>query len=390
MRRLPLDYAIRNLGRSPTRLLLTVGGSGLLVLIVLTAAAFVRGMGLSLQGSGGANNVILLGTGSEESVERSEIGARVAGIVAGTIRGIREDMGTPFVSPEVHVQLPTRLARDGERGALVMVRGVTPAALLVHDQVRLVEGRLPMQGRNEVMVGGATSTRLGVRSDELAVGGELWIDKQPWIIVGRFEALGTVMDAEIWTSLTDLKTAMKRETDSCVILTLDPQAGEYSDVDLFARTRLDLELTAIPETAYYARLSAFFAPIRAVVWITAGLIAIGGLLGGLNTMYAAFVSRVREFGTLQALGFRRVAILASLVQESVVATAAGALIGSALGLWLLDGVAVRFSIGAFGLVVDAPVLGVSLGAGLILGVIGAMPPGIRCLRMPIPSALKAV
>lgn len=314
----------------------------------------------------------------------------MAGIVAGTIRGIREDMGTPFVSPEVHVQLPTRLARDGERGALVMVRGVTPAALLVHDQVRLVEGRLPMQGRNEVMVGGATSTRLGVRSDELAVGGELWIDKQPWIIVGRFEALGTVMDAEIWTSLTDLKTAMKRETDSCVILTLDPQAGEYSDVDLFARTRLDLELTAIPETAYYARLSAFFAPIRAVVWITAGLIAIGGLLGGLNTMYAAFVSRVREFGTLQALGFRRVAILASLVQESVVATAAGALIGSALGLWLLDGVAVRFSIGAFGLVVDAPVLGVSLGAGLILGVIGAMPPGIRCLRMPIPSALKAV
>lgn len=390
MRRLPFDYAIRNLGRSRTRLLLTVGGSGLLVLIVLTAAAFVRGMGLSLRGSGGLHNVILLGTGSEESVERSEIGARVAGIVSGTLRGIREEMGTPFVSPEVHVQLPTRVTRDGERGPLVMVRGVTPAALLVHDQVRIVEGRLPMQGRNEVMVGGTTATRLGVRPDDIGVGGTLWIDQQPWAIVGRFEATGTVLDAEVWTSLTDLKTAMKRETDSCVILTLDPKAGEYADVDLFARTRLDLELTAIPEVAYYARLSAFFAPIRAVVWITAGLIAVGGLLGGLNTMYAAFVSRVREFGMLQALGYRRGAILMSLVQESVVATAAGALLGSALGIWLLDGLAVRFSIGAFGLVVDAPVLGLSLGAGLMLGIIGALPPGVRCLRLPIPSALKAV
>ena len=41
MRILPLEYAVRNLGRSPGRLVLTVGGSMLVVLLVLTAAGFI-------------------------------------------------------------------------------------------------------------------------------------------------------------------------------------------------------------------------------------------------------------------------------------------------------------------------------------------------------------
>jgi hypothetical protein len=124
--------------------------------------------------------------------------------------------------------------------------------------------------------------------------------------------------------------------------------------------RPDLELVAMRESDYYAALASFFAPIRAVVWITASLIVLGGILGGLNTMYAAFVSRVREFGTLQAIGFRRRAILLSLVQESTVATVAGTLIACAIGVLLLDGIAVRFSLGAFGLIVDTFVLALSL------------------------------
>ena len=40
MRLLPFDYAVRNLGRSPTRLVLSVLGSTLVVLLVLAAGAF--------------------------------------------------------------------------------------------------------------------------------------------------------------------------------------------------------------------------------------------------------------------------------------------------------------------------------------------------------------
>jgi ABC-type antimicrobial peptide transport system permease subunit len=56
---------------------------------------------------------------------------------------------------------------------------------------------------------------------------------------------------------------------------------------------------------------------------------------------------------------------------------------------LLDGLTVRFSMGVFGLVIDSSVLLLALAAGLFLGVIGALPPAYRCLRLPIAEALKA-
>ncbi|HAO95475.1 MAG TPA: hypothetical protein DCQ96_05400, partial [Verrucomicrobiales bacterium] len=70
---LPITYAIRNLFRDPVRLLQTVGGSALVVLLVIAAASLNHGMEELLQASGSSKNVILVGTGSEESVERSEV-----------------------------------------------------------------------------------------------------------------------------------------------------------------------------------------------------------------------------------------------------------------------------------------------------------------------------
>jgi putative ABC transport system permease protein len=390
MKLLPFDYAVRNLGRSTSRLMLSIFGSALVVLLVLAAAAFVRGMDASLRSTGQADNVIILGAGSEESIERSEIEAGVGGLAAATIRGIRTRAGQAYVSPEVHVQLPVTLSPDQERGPTVLVRGITPAAMLVHSDVQIVDGRSPRAGYDEVMAGAMLAVKLGVSDDLLSVGRQIYIDHSPLTIVGRFASPGTVTQAELWVPLTDLKQATKRETDSCVVLTLDPQVADASDVELFAKTRIDLELTTTPEQAYYARLSQFFAPIRIVAWVTAGLIGVGGLFGGLNTMYAAFASRVREIGTLQSLGFRRGAIVMSLVQESVLATAAGSLLAATLALLVLDGLAVRFSMGAFGLRVDAVAMIVGLLSGLALGLVGSLPPAMRCLRLSIPTALKSI
>lgn len=389
MKVLPLEYAVRNLARSRQRMSLAVLGSTLVVLLVLTAASFVRGMTSALAASGGEHNVMLVGTGSEDSIERSEIPSNTAGIVGSTIRGIREHAGAAFVSPEVHLQLPLRVG-ESSGGSLVLVRGVTPAAMLVHDRVQIVEGRFPRAGVDEVMVGVRASDKLGVAGSLLGVGSSVRIDAREWTVVGRFVAPGTVAESEVWAPLNDLKEATRRESDSVVVVTIDPERAEFADVEAFARTRLDLRVSALPERAYYAGLSEFFGPIRVVAWVTAGLIAIGGVFGGLNTMHAAFASRVREIGMLQALGFRRRTIALSLTQESLLATMIGALLACALAALLLDGVAVRFSMGVFGLVVDAGVLALGLCAGVALGLVGAMPPAAQCFRLPIPVALKSV
>jgi len=388
MRLLPFDYAARNLGRSPVRSLLSVGGAALVVVLVLGAAAFVSGMTQSLSVSASQNNVIVLGAGSEESVERSEIDMRTSTVLAASISRIRERLNVPYVSPEIHMAIPVMTERDQAEGSLGVIRGVTPSAFLVHPQVRIVEGRAPEAGADEVMIGQLVPAKIGVDDGALTVGSEIWIDDRPLTISGWFEAPSTVMDAEIWMPLTDLQVIAQRDSLSCVVVTLD-DPDDFGDVSAFATQRLDLEIVALRESDYYAQLSDFFGPVRIMVLVTAGLIAMGGVLGGLNTMYAAFASRVRELGTLQTLGFSRLAIIITLVQESLLTTAVGSLLACTIGLLAFDGVAIRFSMGAFGLVVDGRVMTVSLLAGLALGVLGALPPAWRCLRLPITDALKS-
>jgi putative ABC transport system permease protein len=269
-----------------------------------------------------------------------------------------------------------------------VLRGVTSTAFLVHPEVRITAGRAPRTGHDELLVGRLAGVRMGLSDERLAIGQTLHLDSRPWTIVGHMAAPGTVMDAEIWCDLTDLQIATRRDSLSAIVLTLG-EGGDFADVETFTSLRLDLEMTALREQDYYGVLSRFYAPVQAMVWITAGLIVLGGVLGGLNTMYAAFASRIREIASLQAVGFSRPAVLLSLIQESVLIAVAGTLLASAVALVLLDGLAVQFSVGAFEMTIDGPVLAGGLLAGVALGVIGAVPPAWRCLSPPISEALRA-
>ena len=70
---LPFGYAVRNLYRDKTRLVQTLVGSSLVVLLVMSAQALNAGMQRTLRASGSPANLMLLGAGSEESVQRSEV-----------------------------------------------------------------------------------------------------------------------------------------------------------------------------------------------------------------------------------------------------------------------------------------------------------------------------
>ena len=127
-----------------------------------------------------------------------------------------------------------------------------------------------------------------------------------------------------------------------------------------------------------------------MAWLVVGLVAAAGVFAGMNAMYGSVVGRVNELATLQTLGFTRRAITLSLIQEAVLLAAAAALLACGLSLLLLDGTAVRFTMGAFALRIDGPALLLGCGTGVALGVIGALPPAYQAMRLPIVDALKAV
>ena len=291
---------VRNLGRSPTRLVLTILASALVVSLVTTAAAFVRGMGKSLVITSDQSNVILLAAGSEESIERSQIPGSTGSIVSADLPGIKTKFSVPYVSPEVHVAIIVRTQKDSKEELRVLIRGFAPEAFLVHPRVHIVEGRIPSPGRDEVMVGGLTAQMMGVSDLRLKIGNTIWFDNRNWTIVGRFRARSTVMDAEMWVPLTDLQVATRRDTLSCVTLTMGE--ADFGDVDVFTKQRLDLGLTAIQETDYFGSVMRFYKPVHAMIWTTALLVSLAGLLGGVNT----YVRRVRrtDSGSRHAPGTR--------------------------------------------------------------------------------------
>lgn len=381
---LPVGYALRNLYRDPARMLQTILGSALVVLLVMGASAVNQGMDQVLASTGSTHNVMLMGAGSEESIQRSEVADRAAGIAEASIPGIFEVMGTRAVSREIH-HMAYLHTREAPRPAQALVRGVTAQALLVHPQVVLLDGRFP--GPGELMVGRLAYKGLGVSREALALGQEVQLEGASLKIVGHFGAPGTVMESEVWADLNDLRTLAQRETLSGVVVRM--VGTDLDDASLFTKQRLDLELIAMPESRYYENISRFYAPIRGMTWLTASLIALGALLGGFNTLYAAFASRIAELATLQTIGFGRPAIFFSLVQESLIASLLGTLLASFLGLWLFDGMTLAFSMGSFTLQISPEVALLALLTGVLLGIFGAVPPALRCLIPPLPEALRA-
>ena len=132
MKLLPFDYAIRNLARSPKRLVLVAGGSTVVTLLVLGAVAFSRGMEGAMSATGLATNALVLGSGSEESLERSEIPPATASVIAASIDGLALSAGRPVVSAENQAAFPVTV---GDAAATlnappILVRGFENEAFL--------------------------------------------------------------------------------------------------------------------------------------------------------------------------------------------------------------------------------------------------------------------
>jgi putative ABC transport system permease protein len=389
---LPWDYGVRNLGRRPVRTALTALGLALVVFLLLLVVGFVRGLELSLQQSGDPEVVLLHNANAAENLENSSVADEVTALARTEFASHLVKYGdVAAVSPELTV---AGRVGAGDKSTLAVFRGVDlDRVFLVRRQVALVEGALP--GPGEVMVGRLVPAKLGVSAADVAVGRSITIEGKPWRVSGRFAAPGTLLEAEVWCRLPDLKSAMKRPGDvSVVAMRFDPAgdpAKQMGYVDYFCRNRRpDLELMGSREAEYYASLQKHYAPMRSLAWLLVGLVALAGACGAANTMYAAVAGRVREFAALQAMGFPRRAIALSLVQESVILAAGATLVAVALALVLAQGVAVRFTMGAFTLQIDRVALLVGCAAGLGLGVFGAVLPAYRAFRMPIPDALKAV
>jgi len=372
--------------RRPARSLLTLTALAIVVLLVLVVVSFIRGLEGSLAASGHPDVTLVHSLGSTENMEYSSVPASTADLLAASVKGIGEHYGMKYVSGEIYLGTQAT-SRARPSPSMALVRGVNLSALYVRPSVQIVDGRWPEAG--EVLVGRLAGSKVGWDANELALGQGLIFEGRSWKVSGHFSARGSIFESEMWCPLADLQQAMKRQDLSLVAVRMGPE-GRFADIDLFCKERKQLEIEAVREKSYYDLLHRHYRPVRSMAWLVVLLVAGAGLFAGLNTMYAAVVGRVREFATLETLGFLRRAIGLSLVQEAVLLAAAGSIVAAWTALLVVNGASVRFTMGAFALRVDSVALLTGCGAGLLLGVVGALPATLKAMRLPIAEGLKAI
>ncbi len=375
---LPFSYALRNLWRRRTRTLLTLGGIALISTLVVLMGGFAQGLAGTARSSASPDVVVLTGSAGEHDMIRSVIARGNAEAAAAGLPHVVEVAGQRAISLELHTA-----TRKGAK--IGMMRGVTPGAYLVHQNITVVEGREP-RGPFEVIVGRLAASRMDLDDSELAVGAIVELENQPWTVVGRFAAPGTVLEAEIWGRLEDVSLANGRTDVSCVAARID-DPDNMKRVSLWAtRNALAYEVAAVPETTLFETLQRALDPIAGLAWIMAALVLVGGVFACANTMFAAVLARTREMGALRAIGYGPFAIGASLLQEALLL----GLVGGLIGFWvagLFGEVPLKFPMGAFYLDLSPNVRLAGLGSALLAGLIGGLVPALRAVRMPLPDAL---
>jgi putative ABC transport system permease protein len=374
---LPFRYALRNLRRRGLRTTLTLAGVALIAFLVILMAGFATGLDQSVANSARDDVAILVGAAQETDLVRSFVALGSARVAAEAAPGVAVVDGRRAASIELH-----SASRFGDRVALL--RGVTPAAYLVHPQVVVVEGLEP-RAPYEVMVGRLAHARLGLPDVDLAPGKTIHMENRDWRISGRFAAPRTVLEAEIWGRLEDVMAATRRIDVSAVALRLsDPD--DFKRVDLFANQRVGLELKALRSSTVFAAYRANVAPVATLAWLMAGLVFVGGVFACSNTMFAAVLARTREMGTLRAVGYGPLAVAVSLLEESLLLGAVGGVLGFAAAS-LLGEVALRFPMGAFTLDLGGGIRFLGLAAALAVGLFGGLFPAARAVRLSLPDAL---
>jgi ABC-type lipoprotein release transport system permease subunit len=387
---LPLSYSTRNLAARRGRTLATVSVIGLVVIATTLLWGLVGSLKRTLVSTGHPANLVVMRKGAT-----NDGSSQLALAAYQSIRffdGIARDAADqPLVSPELVVQ-PFLRTRDGGREN-VLVRGVEPIALQVHDEVRIARGRMFAPSSGEAILGSGVAQRYAGAD----LGSELAFGRGRWKVVGIFESGGSSFESEIWVDVRELANDAKRTLPfSGLRLRVAPGA----DPDALARRIADdprYALEATPEIAYYAKQAESANTLYVIVVGLAVLAGVGAIFGAANTMYAAVQARTAEIGTLRALGFSRASIVIAFVFESLLLAAAGFVAGAAVA-WAL-GIALSAALGgiAFGaatFTTNVIQLHVTLGdlwlplfLALAIGAFGGLAPALRAARLRPVEAL---
>jgi putative ABC transport system permease protein len=291
--------------------------------------------------------------------------------------------GKPIVVMESMIPFEGRRRGTGAR-VFVPIIGVTPNITQYQPEMRFTAGRMFRPGLRELAVSN-TCTRM---FSGFAIGDRLSLRGMPWTIVGHFGG-GLAGQCTMFADVNTLMSAFSSNTYSSLQVLLDSPA----DFTAFsAAVKADPAVHLYAERQRTVMLQTFKglnSMLDFVSYFVGTIMAIGGTLGAINSLYAIVDSRRRELATLRAIGFRPGTVVASMLCESMLLALPGALLGAALAWVFVSGLSASPFGYTFQLVVTPALVLIGVIWALFMGLIGGILPAVRAVRVPVTTALRA-
>lgn len=442
--KVPLAYNLRYLWVRRRDTALTAVAFTVVVALVVVLLAFVNGMYKLNESTGVPGNVLVLAEGSTdelfsnleraaaENVERVEVNAP-GGAKYAVARGTRGPGGAlerlPAGAPRevkdavylaslesymvMNQQVPTKPGEPSRRRFL-QVRALRDphVAAAVHGLELEPGGKwFPTTGVHEepggktylacVLGGGAAGT-LGadVGKRRLGPGDTFELADHKWYVTGVMKSEGTTFGSEVWASDNNLAVHAAGKKNKYTTLVLrtdaDTEAAARAMSDYLNRGYTQANLKAFAETDYYKELTKTNETFLTWIVFLAAVMAVGGIFGVMNTMFASIAARMKEVGVLRILGFKRWQILISFMLESLLIAFAGGLVGCVLGYFANGFEAASTLSGGQGggksvtlkMVVDYQTLAAGMLFTLVMGRLGGLVPALSAMRMEILDSLR--
>jgi putative ABC transport system permease protein len=438
MVQIPVQYLVRNLTVRWRTTLMTALAFVLVISLLTLMMAFVNGMYRLTQSSGQPGNVMLLADGATD-----ESFSNLAILDIGDVEnqpGILRENDKPLCSRETYVVVnqPLQNPVPGRpKSRFTQVRGLDDSEIAgrVHG-LKLYPGGdwissagvreataapTPTAGADskeakapatsaaliEAVVGegvarvlasdrpSASSTSLA--RERLDVGDTFPLGGRIWVIVGVLQSAGSTFDSEIWTKRSIVGPMFGKEScTSVVVRTAGPKEARKLK-DYFNSQYKKAALSAQVETEYFESLTGTNRQFLFAIGFVTVVMAIGGVMGVMNTMFAAVSNRVKDIGVLRLMGYSRLQVMLAFLLESLLIALVGGALGCALG-YLADGWTatsiVSSAAGGGGkfvvlrLTVDLQTLLLGLLLALGMGLVGGAIPALSAVRLKPLEALR--
>jgi putative ABC transport system permease protein len=380
----PLSYNLRSLWQRKLSSFSTAAAIALVVGIFVVVLSLAQGLSRAFVSSGRPDQAIVLRPNARYELNSSIDRDRMRILKVHPLLKRHED--GPMASAESVVVKLFPMADGSDTN--VTVRGMERMGILMRPQVRLLQGRWFRPGLSEVVVPDKMHGRFAgmERGSFLRMGG------RDWLIVGVFDAGGASYESEVWGDVNDVMQAFRREAYSVMLARLE----DPGRLESFARSVDDdkrLKLEVVGEQDYFRELTKAGDPIKILGNLITLILTGAAIFAAMNTMYAAVAGRIKEIGTLRALGFRQREILASFQWESIFLCLAGGLAGSGLALFA-NGIQTgttsfqTFSDVSFAFTITPGLMAQGVAFSVVMGLLGGFLPAWRASRIPLTEAMK--